>query len=329
MNIKDTISKLLNKNMFLLKTRLLYEILKEYTNIIKYLGAVSLNKDKEKIEAKISIISHAIEKGLSLPNPKVGFGESKISNILEYLEIYQKQYSDNKFICRNVPILKAYFKFNHIAGHDNIDLYKRYKSIIKNLELSYYKGGIETIYKNDIIKYSNIDFDNFTKKRYSIRDFSSEPISINTINKALEIAKKSPSACNRQPWKVYVFKNTEIKDKLLKWQMGSRGFSSNIDTAIVVTCSLKKYFIGETHQAYVDGGLYSMTLIYALHSLGVGTIPLTLGLPSNKLKPLYNEFKINKDELPILVIGVGALKDKTKVAISDRIDISEYVTFYL
>jgi nitroreductase len=107
--------------------------------------------------------------------------------------------------------------------------------------------------------------------------------------------------------------------------MGSRGFSDTINTAIVVKCSLKHYFMGEIHQAYVDGGLYAMSLMYALHSLGVGTIPLTLGMTSNKLKSLHNTFHEGKDELPILIIGVGALKDTFKVAISNRKDISEYV----
>ena len=39
----------------------------------------------------------------------------------------------------------------------------------------------------------------------------------------------------------------------------------------------------EVHQAYVDGGLYAMNLINALHSLGIGTIPLSVAFGYDKL----------------------------------------------
>ncbi len=142
----------------------------------------------------------------------------------------------------------------------------------------------------------------------------------------MRLQKKTPSACNRQPWRIHVFRDKVIKKELLDWQ-GNRGFTDNIDTAIVVTCSLNAFFIYELHQAYVDGGLYAMTLMLALHSLGLGTIPLTLGLMSSELNILHEKFGIKEDQIPILIIGVGCLKESFEVAISERKEIKEYVRF--
>ncbi len=327
MNIKKILSKLLNNYMFFLKLRLFYEILNEFIILSKYLGAVYTRNDRLKFEAEILIASHAIEKGLSLPNPTIGFGEKNINQLIDALEIYVKKFNDTAFIKKNIAILDAYFNFNRKAGYLNTQLFEKFCSISSERITSDDLGGFEMVYKNDILKYSQINFDLFTRSRYSVRDFSKEPVNQDIIIAALEIAKKTPSACNRQPWKVYIYKDQIKKEKILHWQMGSRGFSHLIDTAIIVTSSLKYYFTGEIHQAYVDGGLYAMSLIYAFHSLGVGTIPMTLAMTSPKVKYLYKEFSVEEGELPILLIGIGSLKDSFKVAVSERKDISNYVRY--
>lgn len=85
--------------------------------------------------------------------------------------------------------------------------------------------------------------------------------------------------------------------------------------------------MGESHLPYVDGGLYAMTLMYALHAQGLGTIPLTTGLMPNQLKKLYSQFEVKDNEVPVLLIGVGNLKEKFEVAMSHRYDYKTYTTF--
>ena len=85
--------------------------------------------------------------------------------------------------------------------------------------------------------------------------------------------------------------------------------------------------MGETNLPYVDGGLYAMTLMYALHSLGLGTIPLTTGLMPSQLKKLYSKFDVKDCEVPILLIGIGSLKEKFNVAASYRYNFDQYTSF--
>lgn len=303
--------------------RLTYEILIEYLTVNKYLGAVSTYNDKLKLEAKLSILGHALEKGLSLPNPKNGFGEKKVVEIFRLLDIYEREYNDMDFIKSLVEILHAYFQFNIRCGHVNESLFKKFKTDYSKIIIEG-DTGVELIKKNEIETFSKINFDSFSKSRHSVRDFSGLPVDINIVLQAIEISRKTPSSCNRQPWRVYVIKDAEKRKSIFEWQLGTRGFSESIGVIIVITCSLKYYFLGETHQGYIDGGLYSMTVIYALHSLGLGAIPLTLGLPSNKLRYLYRELDIKKDEMPIMMIGVGVLKENFVVARSVRKEITEY-----
>lgn len=67
-----------------------------------------------------------------------------------------------------------------------------------------------------------------------------------------------------------------------------------------------------------------MNLLYALHFEGVAAIPLTMGHKQKKLKEIKLEMDIPDNEVPVLLIGVGAYKDKYKVAVSVRRDYHNY-----
>lgn len=99
------------------------------------------------------------------------------------------------------------------------------------------------------------------------------------------MAQQTPSACNRQGWKTHIFQG-ENSHKLIEWQGGCHGFEDQVNTSILVTTDLRAFLFYEVHQAYVDGGLYAMNLINALHSLGIGTIPLSVAFGYDKLDNL-------------------------------------------
>lgn len=48
--------------------------------------------------------------------------------------------------------------------------------------------------------------------RMSVRAFTKENVSKETILKLLNISARSPSGTNTQPWKVYVLEGTALKD---------------------------------------------------------------------------------------------------------------------
>lgn len=70
-----------------------------------------------------------------------------------------------------------------------------------------------------------------------------------------------------------------------------------------------------------------MNLINALHSLGFGTIPLSVGFDCKKNASL-KKFLIPENEVPIVIIGFGELEDEFKVAISERKDICLTNTYH-
>lgn len=52
------------------------------------------------------------------------------------------------------------------------------------------------------------------QKRYSLRNYADKPVEKEKIERCLEAARLSPSACNAQPWKFVVVDNPELKEEV-------------------------------------------------------------------------------------------------------------------
>lgn len=68
--------------------------------------------------------------------------------------------------------------------------------------------GIVEVNIAEMEKKVNGSFPDFFMSRHSVRQFSDLTIDIEDIEKAVKLAMKAPSACNRQSCKVYIFIKT-------------------------------------------------------------------------------------------------------------------------
>jgi len=163
------------------------------------------------------------------------------------------------------------------------------------------------------------NFENFSKSRSSVRSFTGEMVSLETINKVIELAKNAPSVCNRQPTKVYYVESKEKVDKVLSIQGGLTGYSSEINQLLVVV-SDRNYFysVGEKNQLYVDGGIFLMNLLYALHFYKIGACPAHWGHNYEKDIEIQKEIDLSDSEKVICVVPIGIPKKEFKTTLSLR-----------
>lgn len=296
----------------------------------RYNASMNTNKDIQKMQYTLLRENHVIEKGMSMRNPRKGFGQQKVLALIDRLDLYFTRYGNKGFLDYPMSTIKTYIHYTKDINRIDIpEIESKFKQLcdkVGNCNLSIH-SGVKELNKDDIYQKINLDFEGFVKARHSIRYFSSENPDINLINKALDIAQYTPSACNRQGWKNYVFTGSKTID-LVRWQGGANGFEEDIPLAILVTTNLKAFLYYEPYQSYVDGGMYAMSLLYSLHAMGFGTIPLSTGFGSDKIKRLHRQFNIPESEVPIVIIGVGCLLDKLKVAVSTRKNHSE-TTHYI
>lgn len=312
------------------KIRLILNYYQDMEKFKKYSFDFTSNKTRRHHEADLIFYYHKIEKGLSLPNPRVEFGKKNVEHLLFILENYVNKYGWDDI---SITALNTLFKYYHFNKQNNRQLDELFTRIDKLKSTISEKnelidGGVKEVTKADIDK-RNFDFKEFAYSRYSIRNFTQNDVNIDLINEAVFIAQKTPSVCNRQPWKVYVYSDKAIKKEILKYQNGNAGFGDDASKILVVTSDLMDFRgVIERNQGYIDGGMYSMSLIYALHSLGVGTCPLNLSITNNIEKRLKKVGKIGDSEILLMMIAVGDLPDKLMVASSSRRKIDNVITIY-
>jgi nitroreductase len=302
-----------------------------YNSLVSYFGSSDKYKTKEKERAFLLMELHVIEKGLSLKDVRVGFGIPKVRHVLKLAIEFFNKYDDYTLLNYVLAPITEYIDF-HNASNFEIDskIAKDY-DLLKKMKIdnqNKYNGGTKNVTKKEILHYSNIDFKNFANYRFSIRNYTGESVDREKIEQAFIIAQKTPSPCNRQPWNNFLVYDKNLIDKIITLQQGGRQFKNDLSCIILVTSTYNHFYGSEHYQPQVSGGMYAMSLIYALHSLGLGTIPLNLGIDKSKIDKIYNLLGVGFENAPILIIGVGDISEYIKVAFAERFDYKDYTTIF-
>lgn len=108
--------------------------------------------------------------------------------------------------------------------------------------------------------------------RRSTRNFTSQAVDREQVLTATRIAQLSPSACNRQPWKLHLYSDPDQIRKMLALQNGNRGFGHTVPLLAVLTCDLASFFDAtERIEPALDGGLFLMSFQLALTAQGLSS----------------------------------------------------------
>lgn len=319
----------LKQSKIILFFRILLECISETLFCTKYIANSNRDKNVTKFQTNMMIAAHSLEKGMSIGRVKVGFGKNKALALIEDLKYYMTIGGDISFVGNVCSILLSYIKFNEELGADMSDVKFSLDELSSIYPLSVSpNGGVLVQSDLEIKKTLDSSFDIFSQSRFSIRDFGNDPLNLELVIKSLKLCERTPSACNRQSWRIHVYTDKNEREKLFSLQGGCKGFIEEMQCAILICGDMSLYNINEIHQVYVDGGLYAMNLLYALHYHGLATIPLTMGHKARKIKDIKRSMSIGDQEVPILLIGVGTCKHGTyRVAVSHRYDFNKYTTF--
>jgi nitroreductase len=249
----------------------------DYFRFKKYFSSTeNQDKNKKNLEAWILKDSHRIEKGLSLPAPRYAFGENVLRELVKNILEYAKSNNKDEIYYLGIGTFNAYENFHLQKGKELPSFYIELKRKIESCDFNNITCNQVGIKKTEPIneKYAQF-FDEFTSTRHSCRNFDIEKlVTSQTIKKLLQLSIRTPSVCNRQHWHVHFFTGTKKMD-ILTFQNGNAGFSENIPYIAVVTSDLRSFYTEhERNQPFIDGGLFSMSLMYSMHSVGLASCPL-------------------------------------------------------
>ena len=139
----------------------------------------------------------------------------------------------------------------------------------------------------------------------------------------------APSSCNRQVSRVHIIADDVLKAKLLKIQQGNTGFGNLADKILVVTANTESYASGrERNAGYIDGGMFGMNLLYSLHYHQIGACVLNSYLTPKDEKKIKSLINIPKSEVLVMIILIGEIPSKFKIAYSVRQEYSKVTTLH-
>lgn len=221
------------------------------------------------LERKILLSAHSLEKGMGLRNSEPGHGSAGAEYLLDRLNEYlDKAYNISMSFAfkEGVAALREYI--NYQKSFDAkinfvLALEREYTSLVDRIdsnnlaEISLYKCGVKNFDSHNVVLHNWNSYEHFIKDRHSIRIYKDEPVDTTVISAAVNLANHSPSACNRQPNKVYFTNDSQKTRKIDSLIIGNRGFEGEISNYIVLTTNRTLFAGDEQFQWYVGGYLFS------------------------------------------------------------------------
>lgn len=280
------------------------EFMREAQYFCKYYTYASNNQGN--LDYKLLMLAHSIEKGLCVQENIRPFGSKKIDEIIEVLNIYSaKGYEPTFAFNLTLSILEKYCEFYQNHGFVNE---KSYQIVFNTLEKF---SGYERIAcgaENYIFENPNCDYYKLLSSRHSIRHFSSKAVSLEEIQKAINCAILSPSACNRQMVKAYcIFNHQSDKIEVIhRYAQGLSGFDrENINYFVITYNENSLLFPGEKNQGMFNAGLFSTNLINAMHNQGIGSCFIQFANSLSEENKMKEEIGIPSNERVAVLIAFG------------------------
>lgn len=325
---KASLLRLIPDAIFLPMRRLRYAIRLainmsyDFGRLWRWSSAINRGDTREKLAALITISYHGIEKGLALRNPRPGFGRSKIAVLLGRMERYVSTFGWDSNTLNALRALEAYLEFNRERECPVPAIQARVadlRSSSQDTDSIVSRGGTKVMTRAQLYAQAKRDLGDFFLSRSSVRQFADEPVDDDLLERAVRIAQRAPCVCNRQSGRVYALKDEKDILDALAIQGGATGFENEIPLLLIITSDLANFqSTGERNQCWIDGGLFAMSLIWGLHSLGLVSCCLNWSKNLGVDRRLRKRFSIRRSDSVIFLLAVGHPPEEFRVALSPR-----------
>lgn len=282
--------------------------------------------NQNQLAAHMIFSAHSLEKSLSNDNFEVGHGFRVARKLIEFLNIYRNKGFDKYHLAyiNTLSVLKAFYERHKDTKFEKeIEvIFGEWANDIKTCKSNI--GGADVIPLSQKKNNDKKNFKELASGRFSVRTYSDDPVSRDDIKEAIEIAMKTPTVCNRQSIKVRAIYKKEIIEKVLEIQ-GGLAYYDTPPVLLLITADDNGY-VGpnERNQGFIDGGLFAMSVLYALEYKKLAACPAHAMLPEILEKKIRGMLNISDSEKLITFITVGHFKEKNNIPKSFRYP-TEYV----
>ena len=276
---------------------------------------LSILKCGQSEEFEIMMLAHRLEKGLVNSKPKPQWGEQKAERLGFLLNrnkqafSYQTglavlhQYLENK---RKNPVEQSWVE----------NFIKKYK-----FDTPIVNGGIIRLPKEEISNLNVAEIEKFFLTRHSTRAFADTQIDEDALEKAITLAMRCPSACNRQPYRIYYMDAQQ--------RFESTGSQDKSTASLYITGIISAFEMSEVLDWIVSPSIFTAYLTLTLHAFGIGSCIYRKDLVcsseyNDKVKQACG---IPDNEQLILELRIGNYAEETIVAYSNRLNVKQIIKY--
>ena len=276
-----------------------------------------------RMAARIIRLVHSIEKGLSIEAPRPGFGYDKIKKLSAMVQEYVRLEEPNMTcVYAACDAMEAYIAFHDAKDFQTKEymeikgMYERMKPYRLSAPGQQRYGGVLRIQKSDL-DYDVEEIEKLFATRHSVREFSGK-VPLEDVKKAIELAGRAPSACNRQAVRVYMIDSRQYLKDMKTNLAGVGGFAEDAEYFLLITGKLSAYE-QEYNQFIVSAGIFAGYLSLALQTYHIASCIIQRSLRREDRWEKFCELhKIPGDEQIVCMMAIGGMKDEMTVPVSVR-----------
>lgn len=275
--------------------------------------------------AQLLIEGHTLEKGITMPNRRLGFGQDLVRNLLMHCRAAINEWGRTEIVEIQSVLanLKQYLDIHEERQYElPEDIQKGIKALTANKVLN--NGFCYPMTKEELFRTTE-DFAEFAHSRHSIRCFSDKPVDDELLMKAIQLAQTSPSACNRQATRVKIIASDEGKKLCCSLQRGNRGFGDNADRWLLITTELGDWAYNHIQEGFTDAGIFVMNLLYSLHYYNIAACTLNALFSPEERENLRKGLGYPDSEEPVCFIVIGNPTEEFMVPRSARLSMDDIV----
>lgn len=181
-------------------------------------------------------------------------------------------------------------------------------------------------YKRDLtpLRVTWEDMMALAKRRRSCRWYLQKPVERELIDKAIQVALYSPSACNRQPFEFRIFDDPQMIQQVAHLPMGTMGFADYFPCIVALVGRMRAFpYERDRHVIYIDASLSAMAFQFALEVQGLSSCCINWpDIPEREAKAA-KLLKLEPDERIVMMISLGYPDPQGMVPYSQKKSLDE------
>lgn len=285
----------------------------------------------EQADALLSNIGmeyHKLEKGLTMPNFRPGFGQAAVRGLMGLVRQYAARFPMPAFEVHHALTVLAEYREVNAAYEGAVapELQAELDALLAEFPAQPSRQPVLTT--GEFWAARDAAFPQFSASRHCVRALAG-PAPREDILAAVQLACNAPSACNRQYVRVHFYEKPAKVQEILALQNGNRGFGDTVRQLLIVTADFHGMrWQEERHDLYTNAGIFLMNLCYALHYHKVAHCLLNWSENAQKDAALHELADIPGQEAVACILSCGKAPDTIKLTSSPRKSAADILTIH-